>query len=102
MKQIKHCGVVEPSRFSTCHLALVYTYYLVLADDIINGITILFVLGSKNCIGFRFAIAEMQVVLLTLLTQYHLKLTSNANVEPKLTGVTIKPTKLEMTVHRRA
>ncbi|OQR84955.1 hypothetical protein ACHHYP_12519 [Achlya hypogyna] len=57
--------------------------------------------GVKNCIGKRFAIAEMQTVLALLIPKYAFMLTPDANLHPKLTGVTIKPTRLRMTVRAR-
>ncbi|KDO33787.1 hypothetical protein SPRG_01666 [Saprolegnia parasitica CBS 223.65] len=61
-----------------------------------------FSLGPKNCIGKRFAIAEMQTVLLHLLPSYALTRTPASNLVPKLTGVTIKPTALPLRLVRRA
>ncbi|EQC39729.1 hypothetical protein SDRG_03157 [Saprolegnia diclina VS20] len=58
--------------------------------------------GAKNCIGKRFAIAEMQTVLLQLLPKYAFTLATDANLHPKLTGVTIKPSNLVMHISRRA
>ncbi|KAF0693418.1 Aste57867_15627 [Aphanomyces stellatus] len=55
--------------------------------------------GPKNCIGMRFAMAELQVVVATLLLKHSFRLTSEADIHPKLVGVTIKPVKLDMTVH---
>ncbi|KDO33792.1 hypothetical protein SPRG_01671 [Saprolegnia parasitica CBS 223.65] len=58
--------------------------------------------GAKNCIGKRFAVAEMQTVLLQLLPTYAFTLAPDANLHPKLTGVTIKPSNLVMHVSHRA
>ncbi|KAH9109224.1 hypothetical protein AeMF1_015685 [Aphanomyces euteiches] len=58
-----------------------------------------FSVGAKNCIGMRFAMAELQVVVATLLLQYSFRLTDQANVNPKMVGVSIKPVHLDMTVH---
>ncbi|OQS05509.1 hypothetical protein THRCLA_02376 [Thraustotheca clavata] len=55
--------------------------------------------GPKNCIGMRFAMAELQVVIATLLSKYSFKLTSDANVNPKLSGVSMKPVNLSMSIH---
>ncbi|KAH9090290.1 hypothetical protein Ae201684P_014097 [Aphanomyces euteiches] len=58
--------------------------------------------GPKNCIGQRFAVAEMQVVLTTLLTQFTFKFAPGQyDLTPKFTGVTIKPKQLNMQVARR-
>ncbi|OQR91410.1 hypothetical protein ACHHYP_04710 [Achlya hypogyna] len=57
--------------------------------------------GTKNCIGKRFAIAEMQTALALLLPKYAFKLTPDAVLHPKMTGVTIKPSNLCMTVEAR-
>ncbi|KAG9411317.1 hypothetical protein AC1031_016957 [Aphanomyces cochlioides] len=55
--------------------------------------------GAKNCIGMRFAMAELQVMVATLLLRYSFRLTDQANVNPKMVGVSIKPVHLDMTVH---
>ncbi|OQR98604.1 hypothetical protein ACHHYP_08339 [Achlya hypogyna] len=57
--------------------------------------------GAKNCIGSRFALAEMQVVLASTLTKYEFRLHKTADIHPKFTGVTLKPKHLAMTVSRR-
>ncbi|CAK4741361.1 unnamed protein product [Aphanomyces euteiches] len=58
-----------------------------------------FSVGAKNCIGMRFAMAELQVVVATLLLRFSSRLTDQANVNPKMVGVSIKPVHLDMTVH---
>ncbi|RHY24863.1 hypothetical protein DYB32_008652 [Aphanomyces invadans] len=55
--------------------------------------------GPKNCIGMRFAMAELQVVVAALLTRHSFRLTNNANVLPTMVGVTMRPRHLDMTVH---
>ncbi|KAH9076855.1 hypothetical protein Ae201684P_010786 [Aphanomyces euteiches] len=55
--------------------------------------------GPKNCIGMRFATAEIQVVVTTLLLRYSFRLTEHANVNPTMVGVSIKPVHLDVTVH---
>ncbi|KAF0693417.1 Aste57867_15626 [Aphanomyces stellatus] len=55
--------------------------------------------GPKNSIGMRFALAEMQVVVATLLLKHSFRLTSEADIHPKMLSVAIKPVHLEMTVH---
>ncbi|KAH9076472.1 hypothetical protein Ae201684P_010416 [Aphanomyces euteiches] len=55
--------------------------------------------GAKNCIGMRFAMAELQVVVANLLLHYSFRLTDQAIVHPKMTGVSIKPVNLDMTIH---
>ncbi|CAK4566549.1 unnamed protein product [Aphanomyces euteiches] len=55
--------------------------------------------GAKNCIGMRFAMAELQVIVANLLLHYSFRLTENANVHPKMIGLSIKPVKLDMTIH---
>ncbi|OQR90838.1 hypothetical protein ACHHYP_05194 [Achlya hypogyna] len=54
--------------------------------------------GAKNCIGMRFATAELQVVVATLLAQFSFSLARDANVNPKLSGVSLKPVHLSMHV----
>ncbi|KAF0692830.1 hypothetical protein As57867_016072, partial [Aphanomyces stellatus] len=55
--------------------------------------------GPKNCIGMRFAMAELQVVVATLLLKHSFRLTSEADIHPQLTGIAMGPVKLEVTVH---
>ncbi|KAG9411385.1 hypothetical protein AC1031_017024, partial [Aphanomyces cochlioides] len=55
--------------------------------------------GPKNCIGMRFAMAELQVVISNLLHQFSFRLTDKANVNPRLDGVSLKPVHLSMTIH---
>ncbi|KAH9129272.1 hypothetical protein LEN26_008130 [Aphanomyces euteiches] len=55
--------------------------------------------GPKNCIGMRFAMAELQVVISNLLLQFSFRLTDKANVNPRLDGVSLKPVHLSMTIH---
>ncbi|ETV79932.1 hypothetical protein, variant 3 [Aphanomyces astaci] len=55
--------------------------------------------GSKNCIGMRFAMAELQVVVASLVARHSFRLTPDANVEPSFVGVTMRPKHLNMTVH---
>ncbi|OQR92086.1 hypothetical protein ACHHYP_04099 [Achlya hypogyna] len=54
--------------------------------------------GGKNCIGMRFAMAELQVVVATLVAKYSFQLSSEANTHPKMTGISLKPTHLTMHV----
>ncbi|OQR81893.1 hypothetical protein THRCLA_11307 [Thraustotheca clavata] len=60
-----------------------------------------FSIGPKQCIGYRFSFAEIQVVLATILPKYSFKLHSTANTDPCITGVTVKPKKLAMTCTHR-
>ncbi|CAK4088775.1 unnamed protein product [Aphanomyces euteiches] len=65
-----------------------------------NAFTYLpFSTGPKNCIGMRFATAELQVVVSNLLLQFSFRLTDKANIHPKLDGVSMKPVDLTMTIH---
>ncbi|KAF0714010.1 Aste57867_4103 [Aphanomyces stellatus] len=57
--------------------------------------------GPKNCIGHRFALTEMQVVLALLLHHLTFTLAPTADLAPKFTGVTLKPTRLALVVARR-
>ncbi|EQC35965.1 hypothetical protein SDRG_06707 [Saprolegnia diclina VS20] len=54
--------------------------------------------GPRSCIGSRFAIAEMLVVLTHALARYDFRLDVSANTHAKIAGLTYKPTKLAMTV----
>ncbi|CAK4672047.1 unnamed protein product [Aphanomyces euteiches] len=58
--------------------------------------------GSKNCIGMRFATAELQVVVANLLPQFSFRLTDKANVHPRHDGVSTKPARLIMTLEKVA
>ncbi|EQC32596.1 hypothetical protein SDRG_09913 [Saprolegnia diclina VS20] len=57
-----------------------------------------FGLGDKNCIGSRFAMAEMLVVLSTLFARYHVALTPAANVNVRKLTATITPMHLEVSL----
>ncbi|KAH9109884.1 hypothetical protein LEN26_013921 [Aphanomyces euteiches] len=54
--------------------------------------------GSKNCIGQRFSIVEMQVVVATLIGQFDFKLAQDADTRTKYNGVTTFPTRLTVNV----
>ncbi|KAF0715698.1 Aste57867_3239 [Aphanomyces stellatus] len=54
--------------------------------------------GVKNCIGQRFAMAELQLVLATFVAQFDFRLTAGANCHAKYNVLTTAPTQLEMTV----
>ncbi|RHY17645.1 hypothetical protein DYB32_010487, partial [Aphanomyces invadans] len=54
--------------------------------------------GPKNCIGMRFAMAELQVVVANLVLNHTFKLTQDANINPMAAGITIKPVALAMTI----
>ncbi|RHY21999.1 hypothetical protein DYB32_009650 [Aphanomyces invadans] len=56
--------------------------------------------GSKNCIGMRFALAEIRVVVATLVAAFDFVLTPHADLRPRHNGVTLQPTKLEMSLRR--
>ncbi|RHY20250.1 hypothetical protein DYB32_010075 [Aphanomyces invadans] len=56
--------------------------------------------GAKNCIGMRFATAELQVVVSNLLLNYSFHVTDAADLNPKQESVSIKPVNLVMTVHK--
>ncbi|KAF0715699.1 Aste57867_3240 [Aphanomyces stellatus] len=55
--------------------------------------------GVKNCIGQRFAMAELQLVLATFVAQFEFRLTAQANCHAKYMVMTTPPAHLEMTVH---
>ncbi|ETW05508.1 hypothetical protein H310_03265 [Aphanomyces invadans] len=52
--------------------------------------------GSKNCIGQRFAMAELQVVVATLLTKYEFTLAPDADHTNLFNGISVQPTRLTM------
>ncbi|KAF0684481.1 Aste57867_23543 [Aphanomyces stellatus] len=58
-----------------------------------------FSVGGKNCIGYRFALIEMQVIVVAMYGQFDFHLTESADLRPKNNGVTLRPVNLEMTVH---
>ncbi|CAK4938945.1 unnamed protein product [Aphanomyces euteiches] len=59
-----------------------------------------FSFGNKSCIGQRFAMVEMQVIVATLLSKYEFTPTSKTDMRQGFGGVTIRPANLEMTVRR--
>ncbi|OQR89492.1 hypothetical protein ACHHYP_06258 [Achlya hypogyna] len=58
--------------------------------------------GEKNCIGHRFAIMELQVVLVHVLASLRFEVTAAANLHPMRQVATVTPVFLETTVHRVA
>ncbi|KAF0702633.1 Aste57867_7768 [Aphanomyces stellatus] len=58
--------------------------------------------GAMNCIGQRFAMAEMQVIVATLVHRFDFTLTEHANLTHSFNGVTVEPTCLDMTVRPRS
>ncbi|KAF0718021.1 Aste57867_1959 [Aphanomyces stellatus] len=54
--------------------------------------------GLKSCIGQRFAMAEMQVVVAILASRFEFKLTSDANPNPEYKDVTIVPANFTVTL----
>ncbi|KAH9115079.1 hypothetical protein AeMF1_010864 [Aphanomyces euteiches] len=59
-----------------------------------------FSIGSTNCIGQRFALVEMQVILALVVGQYDFKVTPSSNVRQRHNGVTMAPAKIEVTLER--
>ncbi|CAK4870727.1 unnamed protein product [Aphanomyces euteiches] len=59
-----------------------------------------FSFGSANCIGQRFALAEIQVILAMVIGEFDFKLTSAADLRQKHNGVSMTPAKLEVTIQR--
>ncbi|OQS03802.1 hypothetical protein THRCLA_03907 [Thraustotheca clavata] len=55
--------------------------------------------GEKNCIGHRFAILEMQIILVHLLSEFQFQISAKANLNPMRQLGTITPKKLEATIH---
>ncbi|CAK4610231.1 unnamed protein product [Aphanomyces euteiches] len=56
--------------------------------------------GSKLCIGQRFAVTEMQVVVATLVSKYELTPTAKTDMRHCFSGLAVKPVLLEMKVRR--
>ncbi|KAF0733517.1 hypothetical protein Ae201684_009753 [Aphanomyces euteiches] len=56
--------------------------------------------GSKNCIGQRFAMAEIQLIVATLMSKYDFTPTANMSTRHEFGGITVKPLNIEMTVRR--
>ncbi|KAF0703660.1 Aste57867_7580 [Aphanomyces stellatus] len=54
--------------------------------------------GAASCIGYRFALAEMQMIVATLVSSFEFDLTTKADLGPAFNGVTLSPTKLNMSV----
>ncbi|CAK4615177.1 unnamed protein product [Aphanomyces euteiches] len=56
--------------------------------------------GSKNCIGQRFAMAEIQLIVATLMSKYDFTPTANMSTRHEFGSITVKPLNIEMTVRR--
>ncbi|CAK4909084.1 unnamed protein product, partial [Aphanomyces euteiches] len=56
-------------------------------------------IGSTNCIGQRFALAEIQVIVATIVSKIDIKLTPAADLRHKHNGAKLTPVKLEVTIH---
>ncbi|CAK4383767.1 unnamed protein product [Aphanomyces euteiches] len=56
--------------------------------------------GSKNCIGQRFAMAELQVIVATLVSKFDFAPSANMDMSHEYGGITVRPVKVEMTVRR--
>ncbi|CAK4105982.1 unnamed protein product [Aphanomyces euteiches] len=54
--------------------------------------------GSKQCIGYRFALAEMQVIVATFLSQFDFKLAKNADIRPMCNLLVLQPANLQVVV----
>ncbi|KAH9130837.1 hypothetical protein LEN26_008129 [Aphanomyces euteiches] len=54
--------------------------------------------GPKNCIGMRFAMAELQVVISNLLLQFSFRLTDKADLKPFL-STNLTPVNLSVMIH---
>ncbi|KAF0713746.1 Aste57867_4230 [Aphanomyces stellatus] len=57
-----------------------------------------FSFGAKNCIGQRFALAELQVIVAILISKYEFHLTGCTNTNHSFNGVTVQPAELEMEI----
>ncbi|KAF0684528.1 Aste57867_23527 [Aphanomyces stellatus] len=59
-----------------------------------------FSVGAKNCIGQRFAMAELLAIVSTLVRTYDFHLAADADLRPAFTGIGLRPAKLTMHVSR--
>ncbi|KAH9107629.1 hypothetical protein AeMF1_017078 [Aphanomyces euteiches] len=59
-----------------------------------------FSFGSKSCIGQRFAMAEMQVVVATLFSKYEITPTSKTDMRHVFGGIALKLVNVEMSLRR--
>ncbi|CAK4688312.1 unnamed protein product, partial [Aphanomyces euteiches] len=50
-----------------------------------------FSMGSKNCIGQRFAMTEMQLIVATLVSKYDFTPTPKMDLRHEFNGITLKP-----------
>ncbi|KAG9400682.1 hypothetical protein AC1031_010125 [Aphanomyces cochlioides] len=76
-----------------------------IADEVLRGGSshnfyfLPFSMGSKNCIGQRFAMAEIRVILAMLFANFDIKIDAASNLFPKFNGMTIHPADLQVTIH---
>ncbi|CAK4362902.1 unnamed protein product, partial [Aphanomyces euteiches] len=59
-----------------------------------------FSFGSKGCIGYRFAMTKLQLIVATLVSKYDFIPTSKTDMRQWFSGATIRPVNLEMSVRR--
>ncbi|KAF0699561.1 Aste57867_9898 [Aphanomyces stellatus] len=57
--------------------------------------------GVMNCIGYRFALAEMQIIIATLVSRFDFELTADADLRHSFTGGALHPKMLDMHVRPR-
>ncbi|KAF0696942.1 Aste57867_12327 [Aphanomyces stellatus] len=57
--------------------------------------------GSRNCIGYRFAMAEMQITVATFLVAFDFQLAETADLRHCTNGVTLQPNNLEVVLKKR-
>ncbi|KAF0703658.1 Aste57867_7578 [Aphanomyces stellatus] len=57
--------------------------------------------GSMNCIGYRFALTEMQLIVATLIGQFDFHLTANSDLGHFYTGAIHRPSKVEAKVQKQ-
>ncbi|KAH9113935.1 hypothetical protein AeMF1_011948 [Aphanomyces euteiches] len=75
------------------------------ADEVLRGGSshnfyfLPFSMGTKNCIGLRFAMAEIRVILAMLFANFDIKINAASNLFPKFNGMTIHPADLQVTIH---
>jgi len=59
-----------------------------------------FLIGNHQCIGNRFAMLEIKIIVAILLSKFHLKILPGLEIKKKL-SLSMRPHPLKMTVHPR-
>ncbi|CAK4622770.1 unnamed protein product [Aphanomyces euteiches] len=59
-----------------------------------------FSLGSMSCMGQKFALVELQIIVSTVASTFDFNLTPNANLRHQFTGIAMRPVNPEMKFNR--